>query len=150
MTKIIQEKLEKKLRFLQDVVNQLTEYQKLSPAEYNSDPRNELAVERLFQTCLEAVIDTARLLIIEQQLEKPLDNKGEFEILSGAKIISSDLANHLSAAKRFRNVLVHDYVTVDTEQVYRNLQEGLEDIQKFQQVIAQYLLKNKSGSASDV
>ncbi len=142
MTQIVKEKLERKLRFLQEAIAQLSQYQELSLDEYNRDQRNELAVERLFQTGLEAVVDIARLLIIEQQLEKPQDTKGEFELLAAARIITPDLADRLSKAKHFRNVLVHDYVSVDREQVYRNLQEDLTDMKEFARVIAQYLLED--------
>lgn len=139
MTDTTREKAATKLRFLKETVRELEEYRQLPLKEFNSDRRNELAVERLFQIGLEAMIDTARLIIIEEQLERAQETRSEFAILSDAGIISPDLAIRLTEAKGFRNVLVHDYVSVEKEQVYRNLQTDLEDLKKFVQAIATYL-----------
>jgi len=140
MTETVIEKTERKLRFLEDAVSQLERYRQLPRQEYDSDSRNALAVERLFQIALEAMVDTARLIIIEQRLEKPQETRSEFAILAGAEIIPDALARRLTEAKRFRNVLVHEYVAVEREQVYRNLQEGLTDLKRYAQKVARYLL----------
>jgi uncharacterized protein YutE (UPF0331/DUF86 family) len=39
----------------------------------------------------------------------------------------------------FRNILVHDYLDLDREIVYRVLQEGLEDIAALRRSFAQFL-----------
>lgn len=144
MTETSAERAEQKLRFLNEAVGKLEAYQKMSREEYDSDPRNELVVERLFQTALEGVIDTARLIIIDRELEKPSDARSEFSILADAAIISVDLSQRLTQAKGFRNVLVHEYVSIEKDQVYRNLQEDLSDLKEFGKIAADYILKNES------
>jgi uncharacterized protein YutE (UPF0331/DUF86 family) len=136
MTTTSREAVISKLQFLQEAIGKLKKYQRFSAAEFNQDERNEYTVERLFQTSLEAVIDIARYFIIEHQLQKPGENRGEFEILGQAGLLPQELSGRLGTARGFRNILVHEYVAIERAQVYRNLQEDLKDLEEFSQVVA--------------
>jgi len=136
MTEITKEIVVNKLSSLEETLEKLKKYQAMSKDEYFADERNELSVERLLQTGLETVVDIARYLIIENKLQKPGEKNSEFEILANSGIVSGELAVKLTKAKSFRNVLVHDYLDVDPEIVYENLQNNLGDIEQFVIVIS--------------
>lgn len=139
MTDITKEIIVNKLSSLEETLVKLKKYQALSKDDYFSDERNELSVERLLQTGLETIVDIARYLIIENKLQKPGEKNGEFEILASSGIISNELAAKLTKAKSFRNVLVHDYLDVNPEIVYDNLQNNLDDLEKFVQIIGKVI-----------
>ena len=136
MTEITKEIVVNKLSSLEETLEKLKKYQTLSKEEYFADERNELSVERLLQTGLETVVDIARYLIIENKLQKPGEKNSEFEILANSEIITKELATKLTKAKSFRNVLVHDYMDVDPEIVFENLQNNLGDLEQFVQIIS--------------
>ncbi|MDO8512367.1 MAG: DUF86 domain-containing protein [bacterium] len=142
MTEITKEIVVNKLSSLEETLEKLKKYQALSKNEYFADERNELSVERLFQTGLETVVDIARYLIIENKLQKPGEKNSEFEILANSGILSEELAVKLTKAKSFRNVLVHDYLDVDPEIVYENLQNNLGDLEQFVQIISKVVATN--------
>lgn len=144
MTETGREKAAQKLRYLAETIRHLETFRQMPRAEYEGDPRNELSVERLFQVGLEAVLDVARLVIIEQQLERARETRSEFAILADEQIIGRGLAQYLEQAKGFRNVLVHDYVSIEREQVYRSLQSDLDDLRRFVQAMAAFIQKQDS------
>ena len=46
-------------------------------------------------------------------------------------ILPAEFAERISGIVRFRNVLVHEYLIVDSLKVQEALQEGLDDLKKF-------------------
>lgn len=101
------------------------------------------ATERYLQLAIEILIDVGRLLCAEYKLPRP-DNAHEvFEVLLKHKLISRALYARLIGIAGFRNILVHDYMKVDHEIVYKNLQDRLEDFSLFSNAIRK-LVRNKS------
>lgn len=135
MTTAVREKIIEKLKYLEQGLEELEEYQHIPADQFQQDKRNEYSVERLFQTTIESAIDIARLIIIEYQLERPGETRGEFAVLSAADILPSELSQRLSDAKKFRNVLVHEYVGVDLDKVREHLEHDLPDLARFAQII---------------
>lgn len=54
-----------------------------------------------------------------------------FEVLGGAGIVSTDLAERLGRMARFRNRLVHLYWKIDNERVWEILRESLGDLEAY-------------------
>jgi uncharacterized protein YutE (UPF0331/DUF86 family) len=52
----------------------------------------------------------------------PASNADAFRLLSGAGIITAELAATMAASVGFRNVLVHGYAEVDDQKVVEHLQ----------------------------
>jgi uncharacterized protein YutE (UPF0331/DUF86 family) len=45
-------------------------------------------------------------------------------------VLPASLAQHLAPLAGFRNILAHEYLAIDWEEVYANLM-GLEDLERF-------------------
>ncbi|MEO0190038.1 MAG: DUF86 domain-containing protein [candidate division WOR-3 bacterium] len=101
------------------------------------------AVERYFQLAVECVIDIGEILISNLQLRKPEDARDVMDILGEKGIIPDEFAYRFGPITGFRNILVHNYVKIDLELVYKFLTENLEDFNQFARYISQYLLENK-------
>lgn len=141
MTEPAISKITAKLEYLDQVLEELNELKELTQAEYLSKTSNQRAVERLMQLAIEAAIDISQLIIIERQLHEPQQDTGPFQLLAKADIVSSELADRLTDAHKFRNVLVHEYVRIDSSRVFDHLHHDLDDIHQFAQHIAQYLTR---------
>lgn len=100
--------------------------------EYKTNPMAKSACERHFEKIVEAAVDLAFLVIREKNLKKPEDDKAVFDVLRDNKIISKKLCEKLKDAKGMRNILTHQYGSIDDEIVFHSITEELEnDINKF-------------------
>lgn len=115
---------------------------KCSLKDFKNDPVLKGALERYFQLSAEASIDIGEIIISEKKLKTPLSHREVFDILGSEKIISITLAESFSEIAGFRNILVHDYVEIDSERMYEYLQNNLNDFDKFIKAIAKFLKSN--------
>jgi predicted nucleotidyltransferase len=69
---------------------------------------------------------------------RALEENG-FVVLGRAGIIDAALAERLKGLVRFRNILVHDYLSVDPGLVYDHLSQRIEDFGAFARQVAAYV-----------
>ena len=120
---------------IQEIKEYLEELESILPNdsnEYSKDYKTKAACERYFEKIIEAVVDLSFLIIKEKGLKIPEDDKKSFEILCKEKIISEKLANNLKDAKGMRNIIAHDYGSVDDEIVFKSITtELIKDSKEF-------------------
>ena len=95
-------------------------------------------VERNFQVLAQAIIDIANRIISLDDLEKPRDYYEAILLLGQGGIVPADFAKKLAPLAGFRNILVHDYLELDWDEVYANLQR-LDDIHAFLTMIKAWM-----------
>lgn len=125
----------------------LKELQKAARYEFIADYRIHGLAERYLQLSIECLLDIGRLIITGLGLQKPNRHQEIIEILWEAGIISTDLASRLEGIAGFRNILVHDYLKIDRNLVYENLQKGVTDLEDFAREIAEFLQKRFEGES---
>src|SRR5437588_731352 len=86
------------------------------------------AVERWLQIAIEACIDLADHVIADEGWTPPETARAAFEALAAHGKLSVDLAKRLGDAAALRNILVHDYVSVDLARLARVVREDLADL----------------------
>ena len=91
------------------------------------------------QTCVEAMSDIANHLVAALGFRKPRDRRDLFLILGEEDILDEPLARRLAAAVGLQNVLVHGYLELVLDTVYRTIQEDLGDIESFCRQVIAYL-----------
>ena len=120
---------------IEEIETLLEELESILPAdieEYLSDFKSKAAGERYFERIIEAIVDLAFLIIKDKKLKIPEEDKQVFDILCEEKIISKDLVDRLKEAKGMRNVIAHEYGTIDDSLVFHSLTEELiKDAQEF-------------------
>ncbi len=121
------------LRELDDVVP-------ASAEEYRESMVKRRASERLLHLAIEGTIDICAMLVKELRLGVPGKEEDLFDKLSG-RVLSAEMADRLREMKRFRNVLVHRYGTIDDGKVYTILSERLVDFEDFKQEVTDFLKK---------
>lgn len=121
------------LRELDDVVPATLE-------EYTGSVIKRRASERLLHLAIEGVIDICAMLVKELRLGVPGEEEDLFDKLSG-RVLSGEMTDRLREMKRFRNVLVHRYGTIDDGKVYDILKKRLVDFEDFKQEVTGFLKK---------
>lgn len=89
------------------------------------------AVERWLQVSIEACLDVANHVIASSGWTPPETGRASFLSLSAHGYLEHDLAMRLGRAVGLRNLLVHDYVSVDLEQLASIVRNDLADLRAF-------------------
>jgi len=96
---------------------------------YKNDKILQAASERYFEKIIEASSKLSSLVV---QAEGLVRLKDLFQTLYEARIISKEVFVQLKKAKGMRNILVHQYESIDGEVVFATIQNDLpRDIKKF-------------------
>lgn len=106
--------------------------------EYERNVVKRRASERLLHLAIEGTIDVCAVLVKELDLGVPGEEENLFEKLSG-QVLSEDMVDTLREMKRFRNVLVHRYGTIDDAKVYHLLTNRLHDFRTFKEEVLNFL-----------
>jgi uncharacterized protein YutE (UPF0331/DUF86 family) len=113
---------------IDEIESYLNELETIIPSsfeEYVDNFEKKAACERYFEKIIEAVVDLTFLIIKDKKLKVPEEDKEAFDVLVGAKLISSDLATKLKYAKGMRNIIAHEYGKVDDEIVFEAITSEL-------------------------
>jgi uncharacterized protein YutE (UPF0331/DUF86 family) len=81
-------------------------------------------------------IDLGQHVIAERELPVPSAYREVFRVLGSAGIVDATLAEHLERWGGFRNVVAHQYGSLDLERVARALYEDLDDLEDFATAMA--------------
>ena len=119
----------------------LKELQKSTLEDFTEDFKISGAAERYLQVSIECVIDIGNEIISSLQLKRPERYRDIPHILSEAKIIPKAYAETMTSMIGFRNLLVHDYASINLNMVYEYLQTRLSDFEVFMKHIAKWLEK---------
>ncbi len=133
------DKIYLRIEKLKEYRTTLESLQNITLVELQKDPIKRGAIERYLQLAIEACIDIAELVISDQRLPTPATAKEALEIIGKEGIIDNDFATRFSKAAGFRNILIHDYVEIDYDQLLHNLKENLSDFHTFIKSILSFL-----------
>jgi uncharacterized protein YutE (UPF0331/DUF86 family) len=91
------------------------------------------------QQAIETTIQIAVHLVANLNLPRQESAADAFVILGNHDIISQELANNLTQACGFRNIIVHGYQKIDFHQVYRDYKQDLKDLYLFIKQISHFM-----------
>ncbi len=124
---------------LRDTVEKLRPFQAKSEQEVTSDYMALWGVEHGLQIAAQCVLDICSHVISEASTERP-ENYRDLILAAGRiGLLPEDFAQRFSGLAGFRNVLIHEYAKVDASEVYRNLHEGLGDLDRFAEYVLRFL-----------
>jgi len=120
----------------------LKELQANTIEDFTSDFKISGATERYLQVAIECIIDIGNEIISSLQLQRPEHYRDIPSILAEAKIIPKTFGEVIGSMTGFRNLLVHDYASVNLNLVYEFLQTKLPDFESFTKYVARWLEKS--------
>lgn len=86
--------------------------------------------ERYLHLAVEASLDLANHWIAERGLRTPDANRDTFTVLEEAGELPGDMAERLRGWAGFRNILVHEYLTIDHGIAWRAIRDELGDLDR--------------------
>ena len=95
-------------------------------------------IERNLEVSAQAVIDIANRIISIEGFEKPRDYYEAILRLGEAEILPLDFAQKLAPIAGFRNILVHDYMDINWDEVHNNLHQ-MHDLSQYMDYIKKWM-----------
>lgn len=121
----------------------LLDFKKMSVDEFKNDIIVRGAGERYLQLAIESCLNIGNRILSLRQFDHPVNTPETyadiFVELQRLGYVDIDFSKRLINMAKFRNRLVHLYWELETEKVYRIIQENVEDFKLFQDVIVQKL-----------
>lgn len=124
------EKVEQRLMKLEQAVRKLKEIASQSWEQYSNSEALRDRAERNLQVAAQACIDLANHIISDKGYRTPQGYAESFAVLAEEGIVPNELADKMKMIAGFRNILVHDYLDIDSKIVYLNL-NYLDDFRQF-------------------
>lgn len=124
---------------IEESIGVLAQKQNLSFEEYKSNLETRDVVERRFVKMTEAAIDIGKELVKEERGEPPSSNPESMRLLAEVGVLTTQTAEQMAQAARFRNVLSHTYGQIIDDDVVYNALQDLERYRTFVVEIREYL-----------
>lgn len=115
----------------------LNELKEVAPANFTEYQQIEKkrSCERLLQLCIECVIDVCKLFVSGLKLGLPAEENDLFNKVQKKKLLSKKIVSVLREMRGFRNILIHEYATIDDELVYEKTKTKLKDFEDFKKEV---------------
>lgn len=93
----------------------------------------------LLQLCVEHTVDIGNHILAGKQRAISDDSRETIRALGYAGVIPLEFAQRIAPMTGFRNVVVHEYLTIDPLIVQKVLEHGLGDLEQFAAYIYDYM-----------
>lgn len=127
-----------KINHIKTTLERLEEKQNISIDEFKRNKDLQDIVLHNLQLSIQGCIDIASHIISDEGWAVPDTLSGLFDILLKQKIIPERLNVSLKKMTGFRNIIIHEYQTIDLDKVYKILKEDLKDIYSFLKEVCIY------------
>jgi uncharacterized protein YutE (UPF0331/DUF86 family) len=132
-----------RLRAMERTIGRLETLRGSSAEDLRADFMREAAAERLLQVLVDLALDVNGHLATVVLGRAPTDGRGSFLDVAEAGVIPSDLAALLAPSAGFRNVLMHQYVDIDVEEVARSIDLALGQFPRYVITVGAWLHRNR-------
>ena len=129
----------RKIASLSEYQKQVSEYSALTVEQYRGDWKIQRIVERTLQMMIELCADIANHVISDNGLRTPETYADTFRVLAENSVLTSDQLAVMEKMAKFRNIVVHQYETVDAEIVILVLRRHLDDFKQFSDSVVQFI-----------
>ena len=131
--------LERHIADVESVVQTLHKLKRYSIEKVASDREVLWAIEHGLQVAIQNLLDIGSHLLSAEAVNDYEDYTQIIDRLGDRGVIPKDFAASIRGMAGFRNILVHEYLRVDLEEIYRILHEQLDDFSRFVGFIRTYL-----------
>ncbi|MBW2607953.1 MAG: DUF86 domain-containing protein [Deltaproteobacteria bacterium] len=137
--------IERKIKTVKDRIQRLKSlvHDLSSFEDYQSSSDAKDIAERNLQVAIETCLDIGKIIISQEGLKEPKDNKGVFAVLAESGFLTSKNLTFMVPMAGTRNILVHGYDKVDDSLIYGILKRHLDDFNIFLKGIRDNYLSGK-------
>ncbi|MFX1512484.1 MAG: DUF86 domain-containing protein [Promethearchaeota archaeon] len=111
---------------------------------FEDDEDIQVIAERHLQLIAQAIADIAAHIIAQEKWGTPESYRAAIELIAKKKVISQDLGNKLASVMGLRNILIHDYLIIQSSILFQELEEGLNDFTEFTEQVNRFLHSRSS------
>ena len=140
--------IERRLDELNERLSRLKPLREKTRADFDEDPYLRDIVERNLEIAAQCCIDISHRIISLERAQKPRDYYEAIIRMGELGVLPSAFARELAPIAGFRNILVHEYLSVDWDEVYNHLQD-LDDLASFAELVRRWLHR-KTSAEGDV
>lgn len=133
--------IHKHLSELESALSYLKDKKSISEKQLINDYEQRLAIERAFHLAIQNTIDIGSHILASLGINDIESYADIPKKLSEAKIIQPTLSGKLANMAKFRNILVHDYIKIESKKLISFLKNNLSDFSEFSKNIIKYLAK---------
>lgn len=131
--------IRRKLSRLNMYLDRLRPISEKSFNEYLSDFYLKFSAERLIQLIVECASDINNHAVVESGSRPPEDYTSSFIRAAEVGLIDRALAERIKGSGGMRNIIVHEYMDIDDEKVYRALLLTLQEFKEYIKQVDTYL-----------
>jgi uncharacterized protein YutE (UPF0331/DUF86 family) len=132
--------IERRLDELSERLDRLKALSIKSRNDFDKDSLLRDLVERNFEIAVQCCIDISHRIIALEKARKPVDYYEAISLMGELGVLPVDFSRRLAPIAGFRNVLAHEYLSVDWDRVYAHLQ-NLDDLIRFDSLVRKWLVK---------
>ena len=137
--------LERHIADVESAVQTLYKLKRYSIEEIERDRELLWAIERGLQVAIQNLMDIGSHILSAEAVNDYEDYTEIIDRLGDRGVLPKDFAASIRGMAGFRNILVHEYLRIDLEEVYHMLHERLDDFSRFVGFVRIYL----SGKVSE-
>lgn len=135
------EPIKERLKQIDENLPILKELKVISLDKFKDDKKLQRLAERCLEINIQALLDIAHYIIAQNNWKRSSENKEAILTLGAKGIIPEDFARKIEPMAGLRNLLAHEYATIDAVKIHAALQ-NLEDFREFSRHILKYLANN--------
>lgn len=140
MTRTILDTIDNKMKELQkNLILLKSVAQTINSENLKEDMLRYWGIERGLQISIECVLDIANIIISSLNIEKPDTYRDTILALSKISILPQSFAKNIANMVSFRNILVHDYMSVDENIMLDILKNHLDDFINYMKYINKWI-----------
>ena len=123
--------IKKRLNQLSSSLKKLERFQETSLDEFLEDDIIQDVVEYNLFIAINMMIDISTHIVVDNNIGNPETLGGAFKILNKEKYLTDEETKLYRNMVGLRNILSHEYVSIDKKIIHNILQNNLIDIKKF-------------------
>ena len=132
--------IEKRLDELHERLSRLEPLRNKSRSDFDKDAFLRDIVERNLEIAAQCCIDISNRIISLEKAQKPNDYYEAIIRLGQLNVLPEGFARNLAPIAGFRNILVHEYLGLNWDEVYKNLQE-IDELVRFAEIVREWILQ---------
>lgn len=125
------ERIREHVKHLRQRIDRLRALQAVALEDYAADFDKRDLIHHNFRVAVESCSDIALMLAARLGLPEPSHRRDVFEALADVGRLSRDLAQKLAGLTSMRNVLVHQYLTIDPALMLQSLRDDVKYFEEF-------------------
>ncbi|MGK7934628.1 MAG: DUF86 domain-containing protein [Xenococcaceae cyanobacterium] len=128
-----------RLKFMSDYLRELRRFETMTLEEYLDSFEQKIISERILELVIQSALDINEHLLTKGFQVESATNKQSFLNLGKYNIITLELAEELSLSAGVRNILAHQYLSINYELLFEHIQKTLTVYPQYISQIANYL-----------